>query len=32
MAMFLVFLAGQLVTGFAVYNNEQVEHGQAAVA
>ena len=32
MAMFLLFLAGQLVTGFAEYNNEQVEHGQAAVA
>ena len=32
MAMFLLFLAGQLITGFAEYNNEQTEHGQAAVS
>src|SRR4030095_2571073 len=32
MAMFLLSLVGQLVTGLAEYNNEQVEHGQAVVA
>src|SRR4029450_10355432 len=32
MGMFLIFLAGQLVTGFAEYNSEQVQHGLAAVA
>jgi hypothetical protein len=32
MAMFLLFLAGQLITGFAEYNNQQTEHGQAAVS
>lgn len=32
MAMFLVFLAGQLITGFAEYNGEQAQHGHAAVA
>ena len=32
MAMFLLFLAGQLVTGFAEYNSEQTQHGLAAVA
>ena len=31
-AMFLVFLVGQLFTGFAEYNDEQAQHGQAAVA
>jgi hypothetical protein len=31
MAMFLLFLAGQLITGLAEYNSEQVEHGQSAV-
>ena len=31
MAMFLVFLAGQLFTGLAEYNNEQVEHSQPTV-
>ena len=31
MVMFLLFLAGQLVTGLAEYNAEQEEHGQAAV-
>ena len=30
-AMFLVFLVGQLFTGFAEYNDEQAQHGQAAV-
>jgi len=32
MALFLVFLAGQLLTGLAEYNNEQAQHGLAAVA
>ena len=32
MTMFLLFLAGQLITGFAEYNNEQVQHGEAAVS
>ena len=32
MAMFLLCLAGQLATGFAEYNSEQVEHGEAAVS
>ena len=31
MAMFLLFLVGQCLTGFAEYNDEQVQHGQAAV-
>ncbi len=31
MAMFLLFLAGQLVTGFYEYNATQAEHGQARV-
>jgi len=31
MALFLLFLAGQLLTGLAEYNNEQVQHGLAAV-
>jgi hypothetical protein len=31
MAMFLVFLAGQLLTGFAEYNSEQTQHGHIAV-
>jgi Domain of unknown function (DUF6766) len=31
MAMFLLFLAGQLLTGFAEYNSQQVQHGLAAV-
>ena len=31
MAMFLLFLAGQLLTGSAEYNNEQVQHGLSAV-
>ena len=30
MAMFLLFLAGQMVTGFYEYNATQDEHGQAA--
>lgn len=30
MAMFLLFLAGQFATGLADYNQERVEHGQAA--
>lgn len=32
MAMFLLFLAGQLVTGLAEYNTEQGQHGGAAVS
>jgi len=32
MAMFLLSLVGQLVTGFAEYNNEQREHGEATIA
>ena len=32
MAMFLLFLLGQLITGLAEYNGEQREHGQSAVA
>ena len=32
MAMFLLFLAGQFVTGFYEYNATQAEHGQARVA
>ena len=32
MVMFLLFLAGQLITGFAEYNSEQAQHGHAAVA
>lgn len=32
MAMFLLFLAGQLFTGLAEYNDEQAQHGQPAVA
>jgi hypothetical protein len=32
MAMFLLFLVGQLVTGLAEYNSEQVQHEQAAVS
>jgi Domain of unknown function (DUF6766) len=32
MAMFLLFLAGQLLTGLAEYNSERVQHGQATVA
>ena len=31
-AMFLVFLAGQLATGFYDYNASQLEHGRAAVS
>ena len=31
MAMFLLFLGGQLLTGFAEYNREQTQHGQTAV-
>jgi hypothetical protein len=31
MAMFLLFLAGQLVTGLAEYNHDQEQHGQDAV-
>jgi hypothetical protein len=31
-ALFLVFLAGQAWTGYAVYNEEQAEHGRAAIA
>ena len=31
MAMFVVFLAGQALTGLAEYNSEQVQHGQDAV-
>src|SRR6187401_2399673 len=32
MAMFLLFLAGQLLTGFAEYNSEQSQHQQATVS
>ncbi len=32
MAMFLLFLGGQLLTGFAEYNSEQTQHGHTAVA
>jgi len=32
MVMFLLFLAGQLITGLAEYNSEQAQHGQATVA
>jgi hypothetical protein len=32
MAMFILFLAGQLFTGLAEYNSEQAQHGQATVA
>jgi len=32
MAMFLLFLAGQLITGLAEYNSEQEQHGHATVA
>lgn len=31
MALFLLSLAGQLVTGLAEYNQEQLDHGQATV-
>ena len=31
MAMFLLFLVGQGLTGFAEYNDEQIQHGRAAV-
>ena len=31
-AMFLLFLGGQLLTGFAEYNSERTQHGHAAVA
>ena len=31
MAMFLIFLTGQFLTGFAEYNSEQRDHGQSAV-
>src|SRR5689334_2865033 len=32
MAMFVLFLAGQLLTGFAEFNSERAEHGLTAVA
>lgn len=32
MTMFLVFLAGQLLTGFAEYNHEQDQHGEPTVS
>lgn len=32
MGMFLLFLAGQGLTGFLEYNDEQTQHGQAAVS
>jgi hypothetical protein len=32
MVMFLLSLAGQFLTGFAEYNSEQAQHGQAAAA
>jgi hypothetical protein len=32
MAMFVLSLVGQLVTGLAEYNDEQAQHGEAAVA
>ena len=32
MAMFLLFLGGQLLTGFAEYNSEQTQHGHTALA
>jgi len=31
LSMFLVFLAGQIVTGHAVYNDARAEHGEASV-
>ena len=31
MAMFPLFLVGQGLTGFAEYNDEQMQHGRAAV-
>ena len=31
MAMFLLFLVGQMITGLAEYNSEHVQHGQTAV-
>ena len=31
MTLFLLFLAGQLITGFAEFNSERVQHGQVAV-
>jgi hypothetical protein len=31
-AMFLLFLAGQLLTGLTEYNSEQLQHGLAAIA
>lgn len=31
MGMFLLFLVGQGLTGFAEYNDEQAQHGQAAI-
>jgi hypothetical protein len=32
MAMFLLFLVGQGLTGFLEYNDEQAQHGQPGVA
>jgi uncharacterized protein DUF6766 len=32
MTLFLLFLAGQLITGFAEYNSEQMQHGQTVVS
>ena len=32
MALFLVFLAGQFLTGFAEHNSEREQHGHAAIA
>ena len=32
MVTFLLFLVGQLFTGFAEYNDERAQHGQATVA
>ena len=32
MGLFLIFLAGQLVSGFYDYNSTRVEHGEAAVS
>ena len=31
MALFLLFLMGQFLTGFAEYNDEQAQHGQATI-
>jgi hypothetical protein len=30
--LFALFLVGQSITGFAVYNDEQREHGETAIS